>query len=313
MFVKPMLAASMPDSKRDKVTYDNGYMLEPKHDGVRAIISKENDKVKIYSRVGNELTEHLPHLVEQLSHLPNKTVLDGELMVSAESVSFKSIEVPVPDFNMTMRILGSKPDVARQKQAITKVNFYVFDLLSYNGTVCVDDSYTYRQNLMRDNLADSANVMISEPWGRWDESDLDDLMVAGIEGAILKHKDSIYFPGKRRANTWYKVKITKTADVVVMGFTDANEGKTGRWLGKIGAIRFGVYDGDTLKEIGQCSGMTDAERDRWTSLRDSNNYQNRVIEIKYNDLVGDGTPRHPQYIAERIDKNPQDCSIDQFN
>lgn len=312
MFIEPMLAATTPESKKSKITFENGYMLEPKHDGVRAIISKVDGIVEIYSRVGNKYADHLPHLVEQLSYLPDDTVIDGELMVSAESVSFGSVEVPIPDFNMTMRILGSNPDVARQKQSKVKVNFYVFDVILYNGTDLTNDSYTNRQKVMRDNINLSDNVMVSEPWGEWDESSLSDLMAAGIEGAILKNKDSVYIPGKRRANTWYKVKITRTAEVVVVGFTDANEGKTGRWLGKIGAIRFGVYEDGVLKEIGQCSGMTDTERDRWTSLRDSNDYEGRVIEIKYNDLVGEGTPRHPQYLHERLDKKPTDCTTEQF-
>lgn len=313
MFIKPMLAASTPDSKKSKVTYDNGYYLEAKHDGMRAVISKAEGEIQVYSRVGKTYAQHVPHIVDQLSHLPDGTVLDGELMVSTEFATFSNGNtVPIPDFNKTMRIMGSNADVAVNKQSDVKVNFYVFDILRYDDQDFTSLPYITRQSKMRELIQPSENVLVSEPWGHWDENDLNDLMIAGIEGAILKHEESIYHPGKRRANTWYKVKVTQTADVVVVGFTDANEGKTGRWLGKIGAIRFGVYDDGELREIGQCSGMTDSERDRWTALRDSNDYEGRVIEIKYNDLVGDGTPRHPQYLHERDDKNPEDCTIEQF-
>lgn len=313
MFIKPMLAAVTPDSKKPKITYENGYHLEAKHDGMRAIISKVDNEIKVYSRAGKEYAANVPHLVEQLSYLPDNTILDGELMVSSKTVEYPNgVVVPVPDFNMTMRIMGSDPEVSVEKQSQIKVNFYVFDILMYDGEDVQDKTYLERQEIMRSAVVPSDNVMVSDPWGEWDEDDLKKLMDAGIEGAILKNKDSKYIAGKRRSNTWYKIKVTETADVVVVGFTDANEGKTGKWLGKIGAIRYGVYDNGELKEIGQCSGMTDAERDRWTSLRDSDSYHGRVIEIKYNDLVGGGTPRHPQYITERLDKSPTECTIDQF-
>ena len=314
MFVKPMLAATLSETKKPKVTYENGYYLEPKHDGMRAVITKFDGEIEVYSRVGKKYAEHVPHIVEQLSYLPDGTVLDGELMVSTETAEFRNnVKVPIPDFNMTMRIMGSNPDVAVSKQDDVKVNFYVFDLLKFGGDDYTDLPYIQRQNKMRQNVSESDNIFVAPEWGEWDDSDLNDLMVAGIEGAILKLDESTYYPGKRRANTWYKVKITKTADVVVVGFTDANEGKTGRWLGKIGAIRFGAYDMDgNLIEIGQCSGMTDAERDRWTALRDSNSFEGRVIEIKYNDVVGEGTPRHPQYVTERLDKEPKECTVEQF-
>lgn len=313
MFIKPMLAAKLPDSKKSKVSYETGYHLEAKHDGMRAVISKSDGKIEVYSREGKRYAEHVPHLVDQLSYLPDDTVVDGELMVSTEVASFSNgLSVPIPNFNLTMRIMGSNPDVAVEKQDSIKVNFYVFDVIKYSGEDLSDLPYSERQAKMRKYIRPSDNVMVSEPWGEWDESDLSSLMEAGIEGAILKRADSPYIAGKRRANTWYKVKIVQTADVVVMGFTDANEGKTGKWLGKIGAIRFGVYDDGELKEVGQCSGMTDSERDRWTALRDSNDFKGRVIEIKFNDTVGTGTPRHPQYVIERIDKKPEECTIDQF-
>lgn len=313
-FVKPMLAAKLPDNKRSKVTYESGYSLEAKHDGMRAIVVIDGDNTEVYSRVGKRYKDHVPHIVDQLSYLPNGTVLDGELMVSSESVEVAGKSIPMPDFNKTMRIMGSNPDVAVEKQSDIKVDFYVFDIISYGDKSYENSTYEQRQDTLQKVVKISENVIVTRPWGQWNEAHLAQLMDAGIEGAILKKNDSVYMPGKRRANTWYKVKITQTADVVVMGFTDANEGKTGRWLGKIGAIRFGAYDtSGELKEIGQCSGMTESERTRWTSIRDSGDFANRVIEIRYNDLVGDGTPRHPQYVTERMDKRPEDCGLEQFN
>jgi ATP-dependent DNA ligase len=313
-----MLASTTSEKKRATLSDQTGYVLEPKHDGMRAIISKHNGEVKIYSRVGLEYQEHLPALVAELSALPDNTVLDGELMVIKSRALIGSNLVAVADFNQTMRIMGSGPEKAIARQEETKIRFCAFDLIKIEGLSLESEPFRTRLKLLTEIL-DGDNypsIFQNTVMEEWDDSVIEDLWKAGIEGAILKHTGSTYIAGKRRANTWYKVKAELTADVVVMGYTDAKEGKTGKFLGKVGAIRFGAYnDAGELVEVGQCSGMNDAERERWTAIRDMVDVTVRVIEVKYNDLVGSGefgTPRHPQFKTERLDKRPEDCLMEQF-
>lgn len=313
-----MMASVTPENKRAKVTAQAGYVLEPKHDGMRAVISKHDGEVKIYSRVGFEYQEHLPSLVAELSQLPDGTILDGELMVVKDRAIINGHTIAVADFNHTMRIMGSNPDKAIARQTEQTIEFCAFDLPKYDGVDYASNSYLVRSGMLGILLKKYpmpsvfGNVALTD----WDDSFIVKMMEFGIEGAILKNENSLYLPGKRRSNNWYKIKAELTADVVVMGFTDAKEGKTGKWLGKVGALVFGAYDDSgELVEVGQCSGMTDAERDRWTAIRDSGVELTQVIEVKYNDLVGSGefkTPRHPQFKVERLDKRPSDCLMEQF-
>lgn len=318
MFIEPMLASATPEKKRATLSDTSGYVLEPKHDGMRAIISKHNSEVKIYSRVGLEYQEHLPALVAEISQLPDGTVIDGELMVVKTWAIVSGRPVAVADFNATMRIMGSGPEKAIARQDAQQIEFCAFDVLKVDGVSLESKAYVDRMNALEDLLDEYSmpSIFDNAVMHVWDESTIDALWEAGIEGAILKNANSVYIPGKRRANTWYKVKAELTADVVVMGFTDAKEGKTGKFLGKVGAIRFGAYNAaGELVEVGQCSGMNDAERDRWTAIRDNGGEIFAVIEVKYNDLVGSGefgTPRHPQFKTERIDKHPTDCLMEQF-
>lgn len=318
MFIEPMLASTTPEKKRATLSDKTGYVLEPKHDGMRAVISKHNGEIKIYSRVGLEYQEHLPALVEQASHLLDGTVIDGELMVVKSWETINGHSVAVADFNQTMRIMGSGPEKAVARQEQHEIKFCAFDLVKFCGHSWENDPYELRAIGLEGLLIDfpMPSVFQNVYMRDWDDSVIDELWEAGIEGAILKKTDSVYIAGKRRANTWYKVKAELTADVVVMDFTEAKEGKTGKWLGKVGALVFGAYnDQQELVEVGQCSGMTDAERDRWTDIRDMADITERVIEVKYNDLVGSGefgTPRHPQFKTERIDKRPEDCLMEQF-
>lgn len=317
MFIEPMMAASMSEKKRPDVTYENGYLLEAKHDGVRAIVSKIDGKVEIYSRTEHTYSEHFPKLVEQFMKLPDGTILDGELMVSDSSVKISGGQfVPVPNFGRTMEILGSNPDkaIARQEESVMK--YYAYDILQKDGISLLPATQENRSRTLTLLLKqyDLPFVDCAPEWGPWDESTLEALLKAGIEGAILKFKDSSYLPGKRRANTWYKVKAELTADVVVTGFTEAKEGVTGKFLGLIGAVKFGAFNSEgELQEVGQCSGMTDEVRKYWTDIRDAGeDTEGRVIEIKYNDTLATGTPRHPQYRTERFDKRPEDCLMSQF-
>ena len=317
MFIEPMLASTVTEKKRATLSDKSGYVLEPKHDGMRAIISKHDGEVKIYSRVGLEYDLHLPELVAELEALPDNTVLDGELMVIKSRALIGANLVAVADFNQTMRIMGSGYEKAIARQEDTKIRFCAFDIIEIEGVSLVNEPFSTRVKLLSDVLTgEFPSIFQNTVMEEWDEATITELWDAGIEGAILKNVNSVYIPGKRRANTWYKVKTELTADVVVMGFTEAKEGKTGKFAGKIGAIRFGAYnDAGELVEVGQCSGMNDAERDRWTEIRDSGSQLSHVIEVKYNDLVGSGefgTPRHPQFKTERLDKRPEDCLMEQF-
>lgn len=317
-FIQPMLAASVKDLS--KTSQESGFLLEIKHDGMRAIFTKTNGVVKVFSRTEKEYTEHLPDLVNAFDKLlPDNTILDGELMVVSEYLDLKNdgTQVPVPDFNRTMRIMGSKPEKAIKEQETSTIKFLVFDVLILNGEDLLETPYRSRistlKSLFEDTTLPQANIEWHEPWVKWDESDLKLLVDNKVEGAILKHEDSTYLPGKRRPKLWAKYKIELTADVVVTGFTEAKEGVSGKFLGLIGAIKFGAYnEAGELVEVGQCSGMTDEVRKYWTDIRDSEDPSTRVIEIKYNDVLATGAPRHPQYRGERQDKNPKDCTLDQF-
>jgi bifunctional non-homologous end joining protein LigD len=52
---------------------------EIKHDGIRVIARKEDKRVKLYSRPGNDLTSRFPLIVEALARLRSRScIIDGE-------------------------------------------------------------------------------------------------------------------------------------------------------------------------------------------------------------------------------------------
>ena len=86
-----------------------------------------------------------------------------------------------------------------------------------------------------------------------------------------------------------------------MGFT---KGK-GKFNTRIGAVIFGQYVNGKLIELGQASGMTDAQRNEFSSH--PGRYIGKVVTIRGMERLRSGSIRHPQFVAIRSDKNPVQC------
>jgi bifunctional non-homologous end joining protein LigD len=278
---------------------------------MRAIVEITEDGVEIYSRTGKSQKGKCPHLETSLAKFPVGTVLDGEIALVADTTVVGQHKVPVVDFNKTMRIMGSGADKAVLRQGeFGEVAFLLFDVIQYGPT-----DLRERPQHARFDIADRLDApgLMHNPRYHSNFSVIySRLIEAGIEGAILKNTSTPYLEGKR-SKDWLKVKSAKTFDVVISGFTDGQ----GKYAGQIGAIEFGAYfDDGSFAYVGRCSGMTDEERRHYTEVRDGKTVNTPiVIEVKANEMVGSGeyrTPRHPQYVCVRDDKNPDDCLMEQF-
>ena len=340
-FLDAQLAKPAPKNKPLGDPFWDEYLLEPKHDGMRAIVViDDNGEVSVQSRTNKPYAAHVPDLVADFNRLPAGTILDGELAVVSSFVEVDYEYVPVVDFNATMRIMGSGWEKAVSRQGVADsqhpdlriMDFILFDVLKYNGEDLTGKTQSDRREyieLVKQAYGRGAPIMTNPQYTNPEKFQeiYDSLVAQGIEGAILKRKEATYIPGKRQNKAWYKFKTTGTADVVVTGFTEAKEGVGGKYLGQVGAVQFGAYDeGLQLIQVGQTSGFNDALRQWFTEVRDSwqqettplpldDNGEVMVMEIKYNDLVGTGThktPRHPQFVTLRNDKEPADCLMEQF-
>jgi len=307
----PMLCKTSLRPHLDEHAKWEGYVAEPKHDGARCLAIVSEDGVKLYSRSGGDFTDHVPHLTEALKHLPTGTMLDGELAIVTHDVSVHGNTVPVTNFNSTMRILGSLSERGRMLQeSLGTLTYILYDIPQWGTEDYTGKTWTERRAELEKIIDSESSNLVLNPY--WDSPALygsvfDTLIEYGVEGIIAKNTASGYDFDGRPNKTWYKVKAEITMDMVVSGFTDG----AGKYEGLIGAIEFSRTDVDTgeLIYVGRCSGMTDAVRREVSQDRDA--FLGRVIEVKSNELVGSKeyrTPRHPQFVTFRIDKNPEDCT-----
>lgn len=330
-FIQPMMckAMSVEQFKTMRPELWKDYVAELKIDGWRAIIVKDGKDVAVYSRTGKDRAGHVPHIVNAFRDAPNG-VYDGELVMmgySSNDVVELGMFIPPMSFNATARIMGSGEQVAIQKQktAAGRMWFVMFDVLELGGTPTTELPFNIRRGLVEDVYPYLNFVAKSYQWHVVPSAKntyaklFDEVVSNRLEGLVMKNLNGLYVPGGRPSGNQFKIKAEKYFDVVVSGCTWAKEGK---FEGLIGALKFGVYDDkQDFIEIGQASGMNDAERMWWTQLLTTpgTTYRDlQVIEIKCNDLTdkvgpdGYGAPRHPQYIRKRDDKNPFDCKLEQF-
>jgi bifunctional non-homologous end joining protein LigD len=112
------------------------------------------------------------------------------------------------------------------------------------------------------------------------------------EGVILKHRDGLYYPG-RRSHHMLKHKFVDTADVVIEEVW--REGKR--------SVGLYAYDRGTKVPVGSCT-MTERNLSR-VQVGD-------VIEVKYLYRGAGGRLFQPRFVRLRNDKSAIECTVDQF-
>jgi hypothetical protein len=100
------------------------WLHEIKHDGFRVIARKNGQRVKLYSRPGNDLTPRFPLIAEALARLRSRScIIDGEAVACGDD-----------GIALFERI--------RYRRFDSSVFMYAFDLIELNG----DDSDANRSN-----------------------------------------------------------------------------------------------------------------------------------------------------------------------
>lgn len=277
-----------------------GALMEPKLDGHRVLAFVGHNDVTLYARTGVDKTARTPTIARELREdFPAGTILDGEIVADLDLTAGG-------DWAGVQTILGST------SKSSDDLTFVVFDVLKVMGEDVRLSSLSARRQmleLMFDHNVAIRHVRLIDQVPYTAEA-VAALIDNGWEGAIVKDPLAPYASGKR-GHGWLKIKAVETEDVVVLG---ATEGK-GRFDGQIGALVFGqiahtVKDGAVtaeFQELGQCSGMTDAERLTFTDMRDNGHLSGIVIEVQHMGRMPSGGWRHPQFKRIRADKLASEC------
>ena len=264
------------------------WQFEWKWDGIRAQIIRRGDTVMLWSRGEERLHETFPELCSAAKHLPNGTVIDGEI------VAWKRKNVS--DFSMLQHRLGRKR-VSRQLLDKYRCSFIAYDLLESEGLDIREKSLRERRgfledvvkellqradlgadgdfgsnndlcrqahfldmfnedgNSSREPLIQVSELLEVESW-EYAVALREESRPRGVEGFMLKRKDSSYKSGRVKGD-WWKWKLDPFTVDCVMLYAQAGHG---RKAGLFTDYTFGLRDGERLMPFAKAySGLTNAE------------------------------------------------------
>ncbi len=231
-----------------------GWLFEPKLDGYRIIAGKQEDRVALLSRNGNDLTGTFPEVARAVGLLPVQAlVLDGEVVVPDER--------GVPSFQALQKRGGlSKPaDVARMARELP-AQYYVFDLPGALGRDLRGLPLARRKELLQQVVPPTGLLRYTEHFATDGELVYEQARKMGFEGMVAKKADSPYRSG--RSGDWLKIRADHTGDFAVVGFTRPKGNRSG-----FGALQLAAWDGTQLAYVGRVgTGFSDAQLEEVASL-----------------------------------------------
>jgi bifunctional non-homologous end joining protein LigD len=190
-FIEPCLPTSAPCPPSGEM-----WLHEIKHDGFRVIARKDDKRVRLYSRPGNDLTDRFPLIIEAVASLGARScVVDGEAVACGDDgiASFDRI---------------------RHRHYDRTVFLYGFDLIELNGDDLRREPLVVRKTTLASLLGQEMLVGLlgsAVPGLRFNEHiEADGPTVfqhaceLGLEGIVSKRKDSRYLSG--RSLHWIKSK-----------------------------------------------------------------------------------------------------------
>jgi len=321
------------------------WIFEPKWDGFRTLIFRDEDEVLIQSRDTKSLNRYFPELLDAIhEQLPARCVLDGEIVVARNRMlDFDALQLRIHPAASRVKLLAQE----------TPASIVVFDLLCSGDEDLRGLDFQMRRRKLESLLSSAAPPIhltptttdhaVAADWFRRFEG-------AGLDGVIAKPMSGIYEPDKR---VMLKIKHERDCDCIVAGF---------RWHKKgdgvaVGSLLLGLFDdAGALQHVGVCSSFTDKVRrelveylapyrrnalvthpwkgwaehesatseaghrrpgaqSRWSHGKDLSWEPLRpelVVEVAYDHMQGNRFRHIAQFRRWRVDKKPSDCTYAQL-
>ena len=317
--LEPMLA-----TLTDRTFDDPAWLFEPKWDGIRALAVCD-EKTKLFSRRGNDITDGYPELSTLHSRLVAlDAILDGEIVAFDDGKpSFQKLQqrMHVRDEHQLSTLVRSSPVV-----------FMAFDLIYLDGVSLISEPLEVRRGLLEEIVVPDDRIQVSPATSGEGKVLYDAAVTQGLEGIVAKRIDSRYEPG-RRSPAWLKIKTVMDLDAVVVGWSEGSGSRDGT----LGSLALALFDEDgKLSYVGNVG--TGFNRD---SLADANDRLRKmtaarspfdtatlksnpelrkmqwvtpalVATLEYRELTKAKKLRAPAFKGFRDDKAAEDCTLDQL-
>ncbi|WP_233150030.1 non-homologous end-joining DNA ligase [Kineosporia sp. A_224] len=223
-----MLAAPV-DPRAGLPPDGDAWAFEVKWDGMRVLADVHEGRLRLTSRLGNDVTAAWPEL-SGLAGLHPDVLLDGEVVVLRRGVpSFWALaeRMHVRDARRAAALAAASP-----------ATFVAFDVLRLDGTELTKRSWTQRREALERLDGAAAGLRGWQLSPVYDDGQV--LLAAtleqGLEGVVAKRRASRYAPGARNGD-WLKLPHRRVQTCVVGGWrTETDDAR------RLGALLLGIWD-----------------------------------------------------------------------
>lgn len=298
-WIAPMLATLV-----DPAPLPEGWIYEPKLDGVRALALRDGDDIRLYSRNQLRIDANYPEVVARLAAMmPDHSTLDGEILASDPGTG-------VPSFaRLQQRMKRANPPRALQREV--PVEYWVFDCPRLAGERLTTQPWHARRAALERALRDRGAVRLTPVL----EGSFEELYRAacelGMEGLMGKRRAAPY--RSTRSRDWVKLKCVTQQEFVVIGWTEPRGSRTS--LGALllgyredGVLRYGGKVGtgftrDTLAELLEVLEPLERRTPPVAGLRLPASERAHwvrpalVVQIGFAEWTPDGRLRHPRFLG----------------
>jgi DNA ligase-1 len=294
-----------------------GWLAEWKWDGIRAQLVRRAGQTFVWSRGEELVTERFPEVAGAGAKLADGTVLDGEILAWKDHapLPFAKLQQRIGRKTLTAKVLADAPAA-----------FLAYDLLEIEATDIRNRALDDRRRALAYVVQSAADprLRLSPAVGAdtWDE--FARLRVQsrgrGVEGLMLKRRDSPYGVGRPRGD-WWKWKVDPYSVDAVLVHAQRGHGKRASLYTD---YTFAVWHEGTLVPFAKAySGLTDAEIRAVDDYIRRNTIEsfgpvrsvtpNLVMEIGFEGIQR--SPRHksgvavrfPRILRQRHDKKIEDA------
>ncbi|MEX2348834.1 MAG: ATP-dependent DNA ligase [Nitrosopumilaceae archaeon] len=282
--VRPMLAERVKTADEAREKMGSEFAAEYKLDGERVQLHLQGERVVLYSRSLENITNYYPDIVENIT----KSINAREAILEAEAVAINEDSGEYLAFQELMHRRRKYKVAKAVLQYPITVNF--FDVMFVDGKSCLDLSYKERRKLLEKIVKEDSFVKLMPKTIVKTNNEVEDILEnainAGCEGLMLKQLESSYRAGARASN-WLKLKreyrneLGDSLDLVVIGAFFGRGRRTGRY----GALLLATYDDktDTFPSICKVgTGFTDESLDQFYQILSNK------ITLKKNPRINSG-------------------------
>ena len=294
---------------------DEGWIFERKLDGIRLLLFREGDTVRLLTRNRKRRNSTFPEVVDALmAQAVDDVVLDCEV------VAFDG------DVTSFSRLQGRSQlqDERRARSSGIAVHAYVFDVLHLDGRDLRRVPLRDRKRVLRAAVEWEDPLRFTPHRNEDGAAFWREACERGWEGLIAKRASSQY--RSTRSKDWLKFKCVAEQEFVVGGFTDPKGSRAGfgallvgywqdsgdgpvlRYAGNVGT----GYDDDTLRRL---RGRLDPMERRTPpfdgeDLPDGDDVHwvtpDLVAQVGFSEWTHLDRLRHPRFLGLREDKDPED-------